>query len=79
MSLAPGTRIGPYVIVGPLGAGATFQAGVPQPLFETRINGPFARFAVTANGQRFLVPTPVSEAIASPATVVMNWTAGIKR
>lgn len=60
-------------------AGATFQAGVPQPLFGTHLISLFARFAVTANGQRFLVPAPVSEAISSPATVVVNWTAGIKR
>ena len=59
--------------------GATLQAGVPQPLFETLISGPFARFAVTANGKRFLVPAPVSEASSTPVTVVINWTAGIKR
>jgi hypothetical protein len=39
----------------------------------------FARFAVTANGQRFLISVPVSEAVATPVTVVINWTAGIKR
>jgi len=59
--------------------GATFQAGVPQPLFETRISGQFVAFAVTANGQRFLVPSPMSEARSSPATVVINWMAGIRR
>jgi eukaryotic-like serine/threonine-protein kinase len=58
--------------------GATIQAGAPQPLFDTRIAHSFARFAVAANGQRFLVPVPVSEASATPATVVINWTAGIK-
>lgn len=61
-------------------AGATFRAGVAQPLFETGISSPFARFAVTANGQRFLVPAPIAaEASSSPATVVIDWTRGIKQ
>ena len=34
-------------------AGATFQAGVPQPLFDT---GRLVRFTVTRDGQRFLLP-----------------------
>jgi Tol biopolymer transport system component len=59
--------------------GATLQVGVPQPLFETHMSSLFARFAVTANGQRFLISVPVSEAVATPVTVVINWTAGIKR
>jgi dipeptidyl aminopeptidase/acylaminoacyl peptidase len=58
--------------------GGTFQAGVPQPLFETRINNAFIRYAVTATGQRFLLPAPMSEARSSPATVVINWTRAIK-
>jgi Tol biopolymer transport system component/predicted Ser/Thr protein kinase len=58
--------------------GAIFRAGVPKPLFETRITGPYVRFAVTANGQRFLLPAPVGDAVPTPATVVINWTAGIK-
>ena len=64
---------------GDVTTGTTIQAGTPQLLFDTRLISLFARFAVAANGQRFLVPVPVSEASASPATVVINWTAGIKR
>ena len=60
------------------GAGATFQPGIPQPLFETHISSPFVRFAVTANGQRFLLPSPVTGVNTSPLTVVINWTRGIK-
>ena len=62
-----------------VGAGAVFHKGVPKQLFETRIGSLFGRFAVTANGQRFLVPAPVGEPIPTPATVVLNWAAGIKR
>src|SRR5262249_26968462 len=58
---------------------STLQAGAPKPLFETRISYYFLRFAVTGDGQRFLVPTPTGEARSSPAIVVLNWTAGIKR
>jgi hypothetical protein len=60
--------------------GATFQASVPMPLFETRISFASRHFTVTGDGRRLLVPTPTGEARSStPATVVLNWTAGIKR
>src|SRR5207247_1458230 len=42
--------------------GVTFQAGSPQPLFETHIDTPQTRYAVTRDGQRFLLPAPVGEA-----------------
>ena len=54
-------------------------SGNPQPLFEIRVTSPLVRYAVTRDAQRFLVPTPVGEAGATFATVVINWTAGIKR
>jgi len=35
------------------------KAGAPRPLFETRLSPVgFQYYAVTADGQRFLVPTP---------------------
>jgi hypothetical protein len=34
-------------------AGATFQAGIPRPLFETDLSDQFTLFAVTRDGQRF--------------------------
>jgi len=34
---------------------------------------------VTADGQRFLVLVPVGDASSSPITVVLNWTAGLKK
>jgi Tol biopolymer transport system component len=60
-------------------AGATFQAGNPQPLFETRVPSPTVRYAVTRDGQRFLVPASITETGPTPVTVVINWMAGIKR
>jgi hypothetical protein len=34
---------------------------------------------VTGDGQRFLVVTSPEEAVATPFTVVLNWTAELKR
>jgi hypothetical protein len=32
-------------------------------------------YTVSADGQRFLIKSPVSDAAISPITVVLNWTA----
>jgi eukaryotic-like serine/threonine-protein kinase len=58
----------------------TFRAGPPVSLFETRSgNDSFKTFAVTANGQRFLIPTPIGNGNSTSAAVVMNWTQGLKQ
>jgi len=62
--------------------GAGFEAGVPKALFEAPIPaGQLTRYhyAVTADGQRFLIITPVGDAALQPLTVVVNWTAELKR
>jgi hypothetical protein len=60
--------------------GRTFQPGNVTALFETGVTEYQERFAVTADGQRFLVPAPVEETEgARPVTVVQNWLAGAKR
>ena len=60
--------------------GGDFQAGIPQPLFETNsVADFFGRYAVARDGQRFLMSTPVGAAGPTPATVVINWISGIKR
>src|SRR5262249_32917574 len=58
--------------------GATFQNGPPQPLFASGIRTPDARFDVTADRRRFLIPSASSEANPAPATVILNWTNAIK-
>ena len=40
---------------------------------------PQARFAVTADGQKFLVNNTIGEATSAPIAVVLNWTADLKR
>jgi serine/threonine protein kinase len=68
------------------GAESTFKAGIPKALFEARTipTVPFLGFnasyyAVSGDGQRFLVSTLAGEPTPTPLTVVLNWTAGIKR
>ena len=59
-----------------------FETGAPMPLFESHIveAGAFLTFQydVTADGKRFLVDTNTA-ASAPPLTVVVNWTAGLKK
>ncbi len=57
--------------------GAKFEAGLPKPLFDTRIPI-FAWFDVSNDG-RFLMPAPVGQSANVPMTVVVNWTAGLKK
>ena len=59
-------------------AGTSFQHGTPQPLFESGIRTPDARFDVTADGRRFLIPAQVTAPNPAPVTVIMNWTTAIK-
>ncbi len=65
-------------------AGQTFEAGAATPLFQTRRRVPVSStdlfsYDVSADGQRFLVNTDVGELTSSPLTVVLNWTAELKR
>jgi Tol biopolymer transport system component len=63
--------------------GETFSAGVPRPLFEVDLPEPTAPYpndyAVSADGQRFLVNTVVDQPNRPSLTVVLNWAAGLKR
>ena len=64
------------------GRGSGFEVGAVRPLFETRPSlGPVRRspYDVSADGQRFLVNTLVEQAGAAPITIVVNWTAGLKK
>ena len=62
----------------------SFETGAPVPLFEARIAAaspnvaPF-QYDVTADGKRFLVDTYSISASGLPLTVVVNWTAGLKK
>jgi dipeptidyl aminopeptidase/acylaminoacyl peptidase len=61
--------------------GEAFNVGVVAPLFPLRPPGTLGSFfQISPDGKRFLVNmAPLVEAAPTPITVVMNWTAGIKR
>jgi hypothetical protein len=62
--------------------GNTFTAGNPRMVFEMRVIFPVGgapAYDVTRDGQRFLAVTPLEETSPSPLTVVLNWTAGLKK
>jgi hypothetical protein len=64
------------------------EAGAPVALFPTRLAtggniatggfGARAQYAVASDG-RFLMNITADDAVASPITIVHNWTAGLKR
>ena len=58
--------------------GASFEAGIPKPLFDAatvtnNIVGGGTPFAVTRDGQRFLVLSPVDREVSAPIEVLVNW------
>ena len=62
-------------------SGAAFETGVPKPLFRFAGAGGgsgYHNYAVSSDGQRFLVAGSTSEK-SVPMTVVLNWQAGLKK
>jgi Tol biopolymer transport system component len=57
--------------------GPTVQAGVPKSLFTVPAPESVGGYAVTADGQRFLIPLAVGEKTRSSVTVMLNWTNGL--
>lgn len=65
--------------------GETFQPGVPKALFHAAVlggtgGGPTTswRWAISPDGQRFLINTTLDEATSSPVTVMLNWQSAMK-
>lgn len=68
----------------PVTADSGFRAGVPTALFPLRMvpfppTQPRQQYAVAANGDRFLVNTFVEPLVPPPVTIVLNWTAALKK
>jgi len=63
-----------------LKAGAALEPGVPKSLFKTGIGVTpgFDQYVVTGDGQRFIAIVATEQA-PSPITLVLNWTAGLKK
>jgi hypothetical protein len=66
----------------PIPGGNALEPGLPKTLFDVRIplsGNPYrSNYAVTADGQRFLVNTKLDAGV-SPIDVVLNWTALLKK
>ena len=65
----------------PIVAGETFQAGDPSELFDVSFSpagvNPYP-YAVSADGQRFLVITPEESASSAAISVVLNWASALR-
>jgi Tol biopolymer transport system component len=63
-------------------AGESFQAGVPHPLFQARVQPITAvrnHYLPAGDGQRFLLLAPLGRESLVPTTVVLNWNAELER
>jgi Tol biopolymer transport system component len=78
---------GRKLIAVPVKTGVAFDAGAPKELFELPAEPPAwiqggidqRVYAPSADGERFLIAVPVDEESSSPITVVLNWTAALKK
>ncbi len=83
------TSLGKMISVKVNPAGPTFEYGDPVELFDSgyvelgHVGLNYHTYAVSPDGRRFLIPRPEStsdeETASAPITVVLNWTAGLKK
>lgn len=62
--------------------GSEFEFAAPKALFKTRMLSSFGgvhEFDVSPDGQRFLIGTLIGESKAAAPTVILNWTALLKK
>jgi serine/threonine protein kinase len=61
--------------------GKTFESGIPHPLFDVSSLKDLLgnSYAVTADGQRFLMRTSVEADQSTPMTIVLNWTSSLRK
>jgi Tol biopolymer transport system component len=86
--MSQGSR-GKMMAVDVKSSGSAFEAGAPKELFDSLYmnlphgsGGPYSTYAVSPDGQRFLIPRPASNdqsATAAPIVVVLNWLEGLKK
>jgi Tol biopolymer transport system component len=62
-------------------AGAAIESGIPSKLFDAVVAPAQSGFsyAVTADGQKFIIPTETRVSVAEPITAILNWTSLIKK
>jgi len=74
--LAPDKKL---MAAGVNGQGASLVVGAVRPLFEVHLFEYGYAYDVTTDGQRFLINTAVEQKASSPITLVLNWTADLKK
>ncbi len=77
--LAPGGKLMEIAVKE---KGSSVEIGAPHQVFQTplQFGGPFSRaYSVAPNGQRFLVSALPQGSAPEPLTLVVNWTAGLKK
>jgi eukaryotic-like serine/threonine-protein kinase len=74
-------RAGSRLMAVPIQAGASFSAGAPAQVLETRFatSTVRGRYRPTPDGRRFLVLAPLARETEQPASVVLNWTSTLPR
>ena len=67
-------------------SGNSFEVGSPKTLFRTGILGGYGggptiawRYAISKDGQRFLINNAPEEIATAPMTIDTNWTAELKK
>ena len=75
---------GKKLMAAAVNSGVQFEANAPRALFDqgtTTLMGAAYRssFAVTPDGQRFLIKAVVDETGSAPISVVTNWTTGLRK
>jgi Tol biopolymer transport system component len=62
-------------------AGAEFDAGVPEPLFQLPLGGEesLRKIAMTPDGERFVVLASAGDRTSSPTSVIVGWNAVLPR
>jgi hypothetical protein len=76
-------RDGQLMAVDVVSSSSTLTAGVPRRLFDVEIpelSAPYANdYAVSADGQGFLVNTVVDQPTLPTLSVIVNWAASLKQ
>jgi eukaryotic-like serine/threonine-protein kinase len=78
--LSPDSRM----MAAPVITGANFEAGEPIALFQATPRQPVTNkdlfvYAVSSDGQRFLINTQVRETQTEPMSVILNWAAKLNK
>ena len=57
------------------------EVGAPSPLFRPKVRSTLLRnyYDVAPNGDRFLINSPLQDEATTPITVVLNWTATLRK